>query len=71
VLYDWVTSFMALKISFWPMRQKGQFCMRGRDQSHEGGGVWVTHEIIDDGEVNLLSGHCRGLRMREEKGEVC
>lgn len=30
--------------------------------------MWVTHEIVDDGQLNLLGGHGCGLGMREEKG---
>lgn len=47
--------------------------MRGQEgvsESREGGKVWVAHEIIDDGEVNLLGGHGCELGMREEEGRV-
>ena len=37
-------------------------------EAREDGRVWVAHEIIDDGEVNLLCSHGRGLGMRGEKG---
>jgi hypothetical protein len=31
--------------------------------------MWVTYEIVDDGEVNLLGSHERGLRdERKKKG---
>lgn len=49
------------------MKQKGQFCgEKGVSGPGEDGGMWVAHEIIDDGEVNLFGGHGCGLGMREE-----
>lgn len=30
---------------------------RGVSESREDGRTWVAHEIVDDGEVNLLGGH--------------
>lgn len=52
------------------MREKGQFC--GEDKrvsgSRENGRLWVAHEIIDDGEVDLFGGHRIGLGDEGEKG---
>ena len=61
---------MALKISFCPMRQKGQFCEGERRVSrwHGGEGTGVAHEIVDDGEVNLLGDHCCGLGDERRSG---
>ena len=65
-----MTSSIALNMSFCPMREKGQFC--GEDKrvsgSRENGRLWVAHEIIDDGEVDLFGGHRIGLGDEGEKG---
>jgi hypothetical protein len=70
VLYDWVTSSMALKISFCPMKQKGQFCEGQGVVSEwgEDGGMWVAHEIVDDGEVDLFGGHGCGTGDKKSEG---
>jgi len=36
-------------------------------ESCEEGRMWVAHKIVDDGEVNLLGGYCRGTD--DKKGE--
>lgn len=36
-------------------------------ESCEDGKMWVAHEVVDDGEVNLLGGH--GCGTGDKKGE--